>query len=107
MADIDMDKDEMIITLHNEELDVDEDFYYRATLFLDCKRFAVLEPVNAIPVMKNTEEFAFSEVLILEVQEGDDRYFFLPVEDEELLQKVLHKYATRKRVSRDKMKEDR
>lgn len=106
MADSDTDKDEMIITLHNEELDVDEDFYNRATLFVDCKRFAVLEPVNAIPVMKNTEEFAFSEVLILEVREGDDCYFFLPVGDEELVQKVLHKYATRKKVSCDKKEGD-
>ena len=107
MADSDVDKDEMIITLHNEELDVDEDFYNRATLFVDCKRFAVLEPVDAIPVMKDTADFTFSEVLILEVQEGDDRYFFLPVEDEELLQKVLHRYATRKKVSCDKTKKDR
>lgn len=107
MADSDVDKDEMIITLHNEELDVDEDFYNRATLFVDCKRFAVVEPVNATPVMKDTADFTFSEVLILEVQEGDDRYFFLPVEDEELLQKVLHRYATRKKVSCDKKKEDR
>lgn len=107
MADSDTDKDEMIITLHNEELDVDEDFYNRATLFVDCKRFAVLEPVDAIPVMKDTEEFTFSEVLILEVREGDDRYFFLPVGDEELVQKVLHKYATRKKVSCDKKEGDR
>lgn len=107
MADIDTDKDEMIITLHNEELDVDEDFYYRAKLYLDRKKFAVLEPVNATPIMKDAEDLTFSEVLILEVQEGDDRYFFLPVEDEELLQKVLHRYATRKKVSCDKKKEDR
>ena len=107
MADSDVDKDEMIITLHNEELDVDEDFYNRATLFVDCKRFAVLEPVDAIPVMKDTEEFTFSEVLIFEVREGDDRYFFLPVEDEELVQKVLHKYTTRKKVSCDKKEGDR
>ena len=61
-----MDEDDDIITLYNEERDVDEDFYHLATLDVDDKWFVVLKPVEKLP---DIEE---DEVLIYEVQEGDD-----------------------------------
>lgn len=72
-----MDEDDDIITLYNEERDVDEDFYHLATLDVDDKWFVVLKPVEKLP---DIEE---DEVLIYEVQEGDDGDIFVAIEDED------------------------
>ena len=66
-----MDEDDDIITLYNEERDCDEDFYHLATLDVDDKWFVVLKPVEKLP---DIEE---DEVLIYEVQEGDDGDIFV------------------------------
>ena len=81
-----MDEDDDIITLYNEERDVDEDFYHLATLDVDDKWFVVLKPVEKLP---DIEE---DEVLIYEVQEGDDGDIFVAIEDEDLLQKVFDEF---------------
>ncbi len=81
-----MDEGDDIITLYNEERDVDEDFYHLATLDVDDKWFVVLKPVEKLP---DIEE---DEVLIYEVQEGDDGDIFVAIEDEDLLQKVFDEF---------------
>ncbi len=83
-----MEEDEDIITLYNEERDVDEDFYHLATLDVDGKWYVVLKPVEELP---DIEE---EEVLIYEIKEnesGED--VFASIESEEELQKVFDEFV--------------
>ena len=79
-------KHDDIITLYNEERDVDEDFYHLATLDVDDKWFVVLKPVEELP------DIAEDEVLIYEVRDGEDGDVFVAIEDEALLQKVFDEF---------------
>ena len=95
-----MDEDDEIITLYNEERDVDEDFYHLATLDVDDKWFVVLKPVEKLP---DIEE---DEVLIYEVQEGDDGDIFVAIEDEDLLQKVFDEFMKEMEALDDETEEN-
>lgn len=95
-----MDEDDDIITLYNEERDVDEDFYHLATLDVDDKWFVVLKPVEKLP---DIEE---DEVLIYEVQEGDDGDIFVAIEDEDLLQKVFDEFMKEMEALGDETEEN-
>ena len=95
-----MDEDDDIITLYNEERDVDEDFYHLATLDVDDKWFVVLKPVEKLP---DIEE---DEVLIYEVQEGDDGDIFVAIEDEDLLQKVFDEFMKEMQALDDETEEN-
>ena len=95
-----MDEDDDIITLYNEERDVDEDFYHLATLDVDDKWFVVLKPVEKLP---DIEE---DEVLIYEVQEGDDGDIFVAIEDEDLLQKVFDEFMKEMEALNDETEEN-
>ncbi len=95
-----MDEDDDIITLYNEERDVDEDFYHLATLDVDDKWFVVLKPVEKLP---DIEE---DEVLIYEVQEGDDGDIFVAIEDEDLLQKVFDEFMKEMEALDDEKEEN-
>ena len=95
-----MDEDDDIITLYNEERDVDEDFYHLATLDVDDKWFVVLKPVEKLP---DIEE---DEVLIHEVQEGDDGDIFVAIEDEDLLQKVFDEFMKEMEALDDETEEN-
>lgn len=95
-----MDEDDDIITLYNEERDVDEDFYHLATLDVDDKWFVVLKPVEKLP---DIEE---DEVLIYEVQEGDDGDIFVAIEDEDLLQKVFDEFMKEMEALDDETEEN-
>ena len=95
-----MDEDDDIITLYNEERDVDEDFYHLATLDVDDKWFVVLKPVDKLP---DIEE---DEVLIYEVQEGDDGDIFVAIEDEDLLQKVFDEFMKEMEALDDETEEN-
>lgn len=95
-----MDEDDDIITLYNEERDVDEDFYHLATLDVDDKWFVVLKPVEKLP---DIEE---DEVLIYEVQEGDDGDIFVAIEDEDLLQKVFDEFMNEMEALDDETEEN-
>lgn len=83
-----MNEDDDIITLYNEERDVDEDFYHLATLDVDDKWYVVMKPVEKLP---DIEE---DEVLIYEIREdeaGND--VFVAIESEEELQKVFDEFV--------------
>lgn len=83
-----MNEDDDIITLYNEERDVDEDFYHLATLDVDDKWYVVMKPVEKLP---DIEE---DEVLIYEIREdeaGTD--VFVAIESEEELQKVFDEFV--------------
>ena len=83
-----MNEDDDIITLYNEERDVDEDFYHLATLDVDDKWYVVMKPVEKLP---DIEE---DEVLIYESREdeaGND--VFVAIESEEELQKVFDEFV--------------
>lgn len=95
-----MDEDDDIITLYNEERGVDEDFYHLATLDVDDKWFVVLKPVEKLP---DIEE---DEVLIYEVQEGDDGDIFVAIEDEDLLQKVFDEFMKEMEALDDETEEN-
>ena len=95
-----MDEDDDIITLYNEERDCDEDFYHLATLDVDDKWFVVLKPVEKLP---DIEE---DEVLIYEVQEGDDGDIFVAIEDEDLLQKVFDEFMKEMEALDDETEEN-
>ena len=95
-----MDEDDDIITLYNEERDVDEDFYHLATLDVDDKWFVVLKPVEKLP---DIEE---DEVLIYEVQEGYDGDIFVAIEDEDLLQKVFDEFMKEMEALDDETEEN-
>ena len=95
-----MDEDDDIITLYNEERDVDEDFYHLATLDVDDKWFVVLKPVEKLP---DIEE---DEVLIYEVQESDDGDIFVAIEDEDLLQKVFDEFMKEMEALDDETEEN-
>lgn len=95
-----MDEDDDIITLYNEERDIDEDFYHLATLDVDDKWFVVLKPVEKLP---DIEE---DEVLIYEVQEGDDGDIFVAIEDEDLLQKVFDEFMKEMEALDDETEEN-
>lgn len=95
-----MDEDDDIITLYNEERDVDEDFYHLATLDVDDKWFVVLKPVEKLP---DIEE---DEVLIYEVQDGDDGDIFVAIEDEDLLQKVFDEFMKEMEALDDETEEN-
>ena len=95
-----MEEDDDIITLYNEERDVDEDFYHLATLDVDDKWFVVLKPVEKLP---DIEE---DEVLIYEVQEGDDGDIFVAIEDEDLLQKVFDEFMKEMEALDDETEEN-
>lgn len=95
-----MDEGDDIITLYNEERDVDEDFYHLATLDVDDKWFVVLKPVEKLP---DIEE---DEVLIYEVQEGDDGDIFVAIEDEDLLQKVFDEFMKEMEALDDETEEN-
>lgn len=95
-----MDEDDDIITLYNEERDVDEDFYHLATLDVDDKWFVVLKPVEKLP---DIEE---DEVLIYEAQEGDDGDIFVAIEDEDLLQKVFDEFMKEMEALDDETEEN-
>lgn len=95
-----MDEDDDIITLYNAERDVDEDFYHLATLDVDDKWFVVLKPVEKLP---DIEE---DEVLIYEVQEGDDGDIFVAIEDEDLLQKVFDEFMKEMEALDDETEEN-
>ena len=95
-----MDEDDDIITLYNEERDVDEDFYHLATLDVDDKWFVVLKPVEKLP---DIEE---DEALIYEVQEGDDGDIFVAIEDEDLLQKVFDEFMKEMEALDDETEEN-
>ena len=95
-----MDEDDDIITLYNEERDVDEDFYHLATLDVDDKWFVVLKPVEKLP------DIVEDEVLIYEVQEGDDGDIFVAIEDEDLLQKVFDEFMKEMEALDDETEEN-
>ena len=95
-----MDEDDDIITLYNEERDVDEDFFHLATLDVDDKWVVVLKPVEKLP---DIEE---DEVLIYEVQEGDDGDIFVAIEDEDLLQKVFDEFMKEMEALDDETEEN-
>src|SRR5699024_6724023 len=95
-----MDEDDDIITLYNEERDVDEDFYHLATLDVDDKWFVVLKPGEKLP------EIEEDEVLIYEVQEGDDGDIFVANEDEDLLQKVFDEFMKEMEALDDETEEN-
>ena len=83
-----MNEDDDIITLYNEERDVDEDFYHLATLDVDDKWYVVMKPVEKLP---DIEE---DEVLIYEIREdeaGND--VFVAIESEEELQKGFDEFV--------------
>ena len=83
-----MNEDDDIITLYNEERDVDEDFYHLATLDVDDKWYVVMKPAEKLP---DIEE---DEVLIYEIREdevGND--VFVAIESEEELQKVFDEFV--------------
>lgn len=83
-----MSEDDDIITLYNEERDVDEDFYHLATLDVDDKWYVVMKPVEKLPDIED------DEVLIYEIREdesGND--VFVAIESEEELQKVFDEFV--------------
>ena len=52
-----MNEDDDIITLYNEERDVDEDFYHLATLDVDDKWYVVMKPVEKLPDIEEQRHF--------------------------------------------------
>lgn len=78
-----VEENDEIVTLTYDE-GGSEDFYNLAELDFEGKWYIYLTPVEP------TEEFADDEVLIYEMvenEEGNDE--FLPVEDEDLLDKLI------------------
>ncbi|HPD02845.1 MAG TPA: DUF1292 domain-containing protein [Eubacteriales bacterium] len=76
-----------IITLHNEKLGIDEDFYVIATLDYEEKWYVFLIPVNP------TDDIGADECLIFELatdENGED--IILPVTDEKILDGVYEVY---------------
>ncbi|MCM1305731.1 MAG: DUF1292 domain-containing protein [Bacteroides sp.] len=82
-----IDDDDDIIVLHNENTDMDEEFYHLATLDVDQKWYVVMKPVEKL------DDIADDEVLIYEIvedEEGNDA--FAPIEDEDVLDKVFEEF---------------
>ena len=78
-------EEDRIIELVDENGDT-ERFVYMMTMDKDDKRYAILEPEE----LGEEEE---SEVVILEiVDNGEDDYDLVPVEDEDLLEKIFNEY---------------
>lgn len=83
-----MNEDDDIITLYNEERDVDEDFYHLATLDVDDKWYVVMKPVEKLPDIED------DEVLIYEIREDENgNDVFVAIESEEELQKVFDEFV--------------
>ncbi len=82
-----MNEEDDIITLYNEQLEKDEDFYHIATLDLDDKWFIVMKPVEEV------DDIAEDEVLIYEILEDEDgNDVFQAIEDESLLERVFDEF---------------
>ena len=85
-----MDEDDDIITLYNEERDVDEDFYHLATLDVDDKWFVVLKPVEKLP----------------DIEEDEVLIYVVAIEDEDLLQKVFDEFMKEMEALDDETEEN-
>ena len=77
-----------LITMYNVALDRDEQFYLLANVDYEDKLYAVLQPAEEI------EDIPDGQVLIMEIHELEgDEAELLPIEDEDLLQKVFDKFV--------------
>lgn len=83
--DIDED-DEDIIVLHNEETDMDEEYYLLAQYDLDGVWYVVLQPTKPLP---DIEE---DMVLIYELVEKDGEYSFKVIDDDDRLQRAFDEF---------------
>lgn len=81
-------EDDDIVTLFNEETQKEEDFYTVAVIDNEGKDYIFLAPVAP------SEDIGEDEVIICELGEDAEGFeTILPVEDDELLQKVYDKYV--------------
>ena len=80
---IDVEEDDETIVMTYDD-GTQEEFYLIAQLDYEDKWYAYLQPVE------ETEDFSDDEVLIMEIAEDEEgNEIFLPVEDDELLNKLI------------------
>ncbi len=79
-------EDDMIV-LYNEATDKDEKYYVLEVMDYKNKQFVILQPAEKL------DDIADNELLIYELgDEDDEENFFIPIEDENLLQEVFDKF---------------
>ena len=107
------DKDVAFVTVahfvdeHLVLLDVGEFFHGfedDEPLVVNVQRGEVIKLLVAVALLVVEDD---DVVIFFQSRVGSELYFFLPLEEEDRVQKVLHKYATRKKVSCDKKEGDR
>ncbi|MBR4800090.1 MAG: DUF1292 domain-containing protein [Clostridia bacterium] len=75
------------IVLYNEANDKDEKFYVLEVMDYKDRQFIILQPAEEL------EDIAENELLIYELgDEDDEEHFFIPIEDQDLLQEVFDKF---------------
>ena len=75
------------IVLYNEATDRDEKFFVLEVMDYKNKQFIILQPAEEL------EDISSNELLIYELgDEDDEEHFFIPIEDENLLQEVFDKF---------------
>ncbi len=77
-----IEEDDEIVTMTYED-GTEEDFFCIAELDYEGKWYAYLQPVE------EKEDFGEDEVLIYEIGEEDGKEIYLPVEDDDLLDKLV------------------